>query len=79
VSRALAWSGLFVFRNTPLAEALTQLAERHGVQLTTTEALRAQQVTGTFEVTQPLSEILDAVALTLGAQVERTEQGYRIG
>jgi len=79
VSRALAWSGLHVFRNTPLGDALAQLAERHGVALTTTEALRAQQVSGTFEATQPLAEILDSIALALGVHVERTEGGYRIG
>jgi transmembrane sensor len=79
VSRALVWSGLFVFRNTPLGEALAQLAERHGVSLTTTDALRTQQVTGTFEADRPLPEVLDAVALTLGVRVVRTENGYRLG
>ncbi len=79
VSRALAWSGLYVFRSTPLAAALAQLAEGHQVALSADAALQAQQVSGTFEATQPLTEVLDAIALTLGTRVTRTADGYRIG
>jgi ferric-dicitrate binding protein FerR (iron transport regulator) len=41
-------------------------------------ALRAQAVTGTFERTRSLDEIVRTIAATLGAQVERTDAGYRI-
>jgi len=79
VPGALAWSGLFVFRDTPLSSALERLALRYNVRVEASDALAAQPITGTFKAQQPLADVLGALALTLGARVERTaDGGYRL-
>ncbi|RMF55430.1 MAG: DUF4974 domain-containing protein, partial [Bacteroidetes bacterium] len=76
LSAALAWTGQFFFRATPLPEALAQLSDHYGVPVTYTPALADEAISGTFEHEQPLEEILQALAATLGAEVRRQGTGY---
>lgn len=78
VMDALAWTGLFVFRDTPMEEIAERLERHYEATIAVAPSMRDEAVTGTFEQDQPLSEILETVAATLDAQVVTTEDGYRI-
>ena len=78
VAEALAWTQLFLFRATPVNRIADRLAQHYQTRVAVAADLRDQGVTGTFEHGQPLSEILDAIAATLDAQVVSTEAGYRL-
>lgn len=72
---ALEWTGLFIFRSTPLDTIADRIGRRYDVQITVAEALKDQPVTGTFDRDQPVDEVLGALAATLGAEVGATEAG----
>lgn len=75
----LAWTGLFVFRATTVQEILTALNQAYDLPSTADESLLGERVTGRFERTQPLDEILDVIAAAVGARVEVTSEGaYRL-
>ena len=76
VPAALDWSGFDVFRDTPLDAALARLGARSGLSLRADPRLAGPRVTGTFEASRPLADVLDALAVPLGARVERTDGGY---
>ncbi len=69
LSEALEWTGLLVFRATPVADIAGRLSDLYGASVKVSPALQEQEVTGTFEQTQTVDEILQALALTLGAEV----------
>lgn len=71
VNEALSWSGLFLFRQTPLARITTSLGAAYDVSIAVDETLAEEPVTGTFEREQPVGDVLDALAATLGARVEQ--------
>lgn len=76
VAEALAWTDLFVFRATPLAEIAERLTAHYGVQVTAAPELADEAVTGTFDQADDLRDVLDAVAATLQATVRETSDGY---
>lgn len=78
VADALAWTGLFIFRDTAVPVIVERLAAHYQTSIAVAPALRDQAVTGTFERTRPLDQILQTIATTLEAQVVRTDAGYRI-
>jgi ferric-dicitrate binding protein FerR (iron transport regulator) len=78
VAEALAWTQLFIFRDTPVERIADRLADHYETSIDVNADLRDQAVTGTFEHEQPLADILSAIATTLGAQVVSTEDGYRL-
>jgi len=79
VASALAWSGLFVFRATPVDVIVDRLGTFYEVPIVVDDALRGEPVTGTFDQQQPPEQILDALASTLGASVQGSEEdGYRL-
>ena len=79
LSEALDWTGLFVFRGTPLEEAAAHLGERYGVAVTVDAALAGEGVNGNFEQAQTLPQILETLAITLDAEVQTTaDGGYRL-
>ncbi len=79
LAEALAWTGLFLFRATPLEDAAARLSARYGVAVSVAQPLRAERVTGTFEHAQPLDEILQTLATTLEAAVAGSAaEGYRL-
>lgn len=75
---ALTWTGLFVFRDTPMDVIAERLAAHYEVTVEVDPALREEAVTGTFEQEQPLSDILHTIAATLDAQVVAIDDGYRV-
>ncbi len=80
LSEALEWTGLFLFRSTPLSDAVARLSRRYGVDIAVAPDLEAEGVSGTFAREQSLRQILDALATTLNASVQGNDaDGYRIG
>ncbi len=77
LSEALEWTGLFLFRSTPLSDAAARLSRRYGVAITISPDLEAEGVSGTFAREQSLQQILDALATTLNAAVQGNDaDGY---
>ncbi len=77
LSEALEWTGLFLFRSTPLSDAVARLSRRYGVDIAVSPDLEAEGVSGTFAREQSLQQILDALATTLNAAVQGNDaDGY---
>jgi len=79
LTTALDWTGLFIFRSTPLSAIADRMSRHYDVEVTVVDALADEPVTGTFERAQPVEEVLNALAATLGTEVEQTEGTYRLG
>jgi ferric-dicitrate binding protein FerR (iron transport regulator) len=78
LTQALNWTGLFVFRSVPTKTIAQRLGAHYDVSVTVAPTLAEEPVTGTFEREQPVSQVLETIARTLGAEV-RTENGtYRL-
>jgi ferric-dicitrate binding protein FerR (iron transport regulator) len=54
------------------------LEEHYDVSVSVAPALADEPVTGTFERAQPVSEVLQTIAQTLGAEVIDSEGSYRL-
>lgn len=78
LTAALDWTGLFVFRSTPTRALAQRLSEHYDTSITVAPALADEPVTGTFEREQSISEILQTIARTLGAEVITEEGDYRL-
>jgi len=78
LTSALDWTGLFVFRSTPTRALARRLSNHHGVSIRVAPALTDEPVTGTFDREQSVSEVLQTVARTLGAEVETEDGSYRL-
>jgi len=74
LSRALDWTGLFVFRSTPLETLVDRLSQHYDVRIDVEPALRSERVTGTFEREQSVLQVLETVAATLGARLHRPQE-----
>lgn len=72
VNDALAWTGLFLFQQTPVERIAASLSAAYEVSITVESDLAQEPVTGTFERDQPVDDVLNALAATLGAEVERS-------
>ncbi len=75
LSRALAWTGLFIFQSTPLGEIATVLGSHFAVTIEVDEAFRDERVTGTFDRNQPLREIVGTIAAAVDAAVQPDAEG----
>jgi len=78
LSTSLDWTGLFIFRTTPLAAIADRMSRHYDVEVTVADGLADEPVTGTFEREQPVQEVLKALAATLGAEVEQADGAYRL-
>lgn len=79
LTAALDWTDLFVFRSTPLDTIVDRLEQRYDVQLAVAPSLADETVTGTFERGQPVEEVLETLAATLGATVQQDgDAQYRL-
>ncbi|MES3629549.1 MAG: FecR domain-containing protein [Longimonas sp.] len=79
LNESLAWTGLFLFRQTPVDALADQLSRAYGVSVTADADLASERITGTFERDQPIGDILNAVAATLGGAVEQpASDTYRL-
>jgi len=68
----LAWTlGRLVFRNAPVAELAADLRRWYGVELRVSDSsLLRRHFTGSF-AKEPATQVVDVIALALGAHVER--------
>ncbi len=73
VSEKLAWTGLLVFRNAPVRQIAERLSDQYGVPIDVHPDLRDEVVTGTFERSRSVEDILGVIAATLGAEVRRVQ------
>ncbi len=78
VPEALRWTGLHIFDGMPLGEIARYLSDFYGVSIVVEASLAEEPIVGTFAQDQPLPEILQALAATLGARVEQLPDGYRL-
>ncbi len=67
---ALDWTGYFFFNATAMSEVAQVLASRFGIVVTLDEALKQEQVSGSFAPGDAPEQILSVLASTLGATVE---------
>ena len=75
VPRRLTWTGLFIFQSTPLSDIASLLGEHFGVSIQVADELASERVTGTFEQSRPLDEILRIIASAVGAHVASDSEG----
>ena len=75
LAEALEWTGLLVFHTTPLKKIAAMLTERYGTDVAVAPSLEEETISGTFEQSQPLPEILEALSATLGTDVRSTPLG----
>lgn len=73
------WTGLLVFRNTPMQTVAERLSEVFDVPITVSEELREAPLTGTFESDRGSKVILEIIASALGATLtERPDGGIHV-
>lgn len=77
LTSALDWSGLFVFRSLSVEEIARRLSDHYNVTITVASDLQEERVTGTFERDQPVDQVLETLATTLDAEVQREENTYQ--
>ncbi len=75
VTAALAWTGTWYFQATPLAAIARRLADHYGVAVAAPPSLAGDPVTGAFDVSRPVEETLQTLALALGVEVEGDADG----
>jgi ferric-dicitrate binding protein FerR (iron transport regulator) len=78
LTEALGWSGLFVFRSMTTEAIAQRLSEHYEVSIAVAPPLAEEPVTGTFEREQPVSQVLETIARTLGAEVRTKSGTYRL-
>ncbi|WP_022836729.1 FecR family protein [Salisaeta longa] len=69
INDALAWTGLFIFQDAPLATIAQQLSQHYKMPIAVHPKLQSETVTGTFSRSQPAQEVLQALAQSLSAQL----------
>jgi transmembrane sensor len=69
------WTGLLVFRNTPMQTVAERLSEVFDVPITVSEELREAPLTGTFESDRGSKVILEIIASALGATLTQRPDG----
>ncbi len=75
LASALAWTGQFVFRATPLPTLAERLAIHYAVPVQLDPTLPADSINGTFDHSEALGDILDQIAASIGIEVETLEAG----
>ncbi len=79
VAEALGWTGLFIFRATPLRVIAERLSAHYDTPVQVAPSLADEQITGEFSQDLPLEEILQTLAAGLAAEVEADPAGgFRI-
>lgn len=79
VTSELAWSGLYIFSQTPVETIAARLEDAHDVSVTVAPELQGEPVTGTFDQTDDPEQVLQVVATTLGAELRgNAEEGFQL-
>ena len=81
LQKALAWTNLFIFRDTQLSVALVRLMESFEVSILIDDSLAELTITGTFAREQGLESILDAIASAIDVKIEKDSEtgNYHFG
>lgn len=72
-AKQLLWTGLFIFRDTPIDSVALALETAFNVDIDVQESLRNETLTGTFDRDQAVDDILSIVAAALGAEIEKED------
>ena len=73
------WTGLLVFRNTPMQTVAERLSEVFDIPITVSEELKEAPLTGTFESDRGSKVILEIIASALGATLtDRPDGGIHV-
>lgn len=75
---AFAWADLFVFRGSSIAEIARVLSRHYGVVVEFETPLADQKISGTFDRSEDVRDILSVVALSLGVRVDHENDRYRL-
>lgn len=78
LTATLDWTGLFVFRAVPTRAIADRLRDHYGVSISVAPDLAEEPVTGTFERDRSVEQVLNTIARTLGADVRREGNTYRL-
>ncbi|GMQ82519.1 MAG: hypothetical protein BMS9Abin05_1973 [Rhodothermia bacterium] len=80
LQQALAWTNLFIFRDTPLSVVIERLMDSYEVSIAVDKNLIELTITGTFAREQGVVSILDAIATALGVRIEEGSDtgSYRV-
>jgi len=78
LTATLDWTGLFVFRSLPTEAIAERLSEHYDASVAVAPALANEPVTGTFDREQPVEQVLNTIARTLGAEVRTENSMYRL-
>ncbi|MCS4226987.1 FecR family protein [Sphingobacterium sp. BIGb0165] len=64
-------SGILNFNNTVLSEVLFRISKAYGIliEIKSEQALK-RRITGTFEVSEPIEDVLQSIAESIGAQIK---------
>ncbi|MDA0683972.1 MAG: FecR domain-containing protein [Bacteroidetes bacterium] len=73
--RELSWTGLLIFRETPMSDVVKQLADTFEAVITVSDSLKDAPLTGTFEADRGCRSILEIMASALGAELIENEDG----
>lgn len=77
VTDVLRWTGLFVFRDTPLTDVARTLGEEYDIQIDIDDDLKDETLTGTFAQEQGIVEILRVISAALSASLDISEDRAR--
>lgn len=77
VTDVLRWTGLFVFRDTPLKDVARTLGEEYDIHIDVSEELRDETLTGTFAEEQGVVEILRVISAAMSADLDVSEDRTR--
>ena len=75
LTTALDWTGLLVFRSTPVATIAERLQRHYAATVSVAPALQDAPVSGTFDQDQSIEDVLGTLAKTLNAEVQSTTEG----
>ncbi len=78
LTAALDWTGLFVFRSTPAQDIAQRLTDHYDASVAVAPALADEPITGTFDRNQSVSQVVETIARTLGADVDTKGDTYRL-
>jgi transmembrane sensor len=79
VVATLAWTGTWYFHNAPADEVAARFSDHYDVPIVLNPTLADVRVGGAYSADRPVEESLQALAVSLGARLERdADAGYRI-
>lgn len=77
VAGILRWTGLFIFRDTPLTDVARTLGEEYDIRIDISDNLKDETLTGTFAQELDVVEILRVISAALSADLDISEDRTR--